>query len=226
MKSKEKLEAERLYREAKKLFPDGIIKKLDNCEFCPYDDILRPDQKKIEVLKNPPSGNHAHRFRLEETCTNSDIDERCYMKYAAMRTPGGDYMHAQYGVVEIFKKDLAKHYSNLGEQEKADGLTFNDAFMEFATERIGVSPEFTNGTKKEHGSYADRLKKIYNLTTRTLDGKEQCGLTELGMYQRIMLDQEDFDREKEILVLLREREAKRHNGQVDIPDKINVKKSR
>lgn len=194
--------------EARRLFPSGIIKKLDCCNFCPYEEILRPNQKKIEVLlEKIPENNHPHRDIIEETC-GKKIDEQCYMKYAAMRAYFGDFMLAQTGAVEIFKYDL-----------KLNNLS--DALMEWNADRLEIAPEFTNGTKKEYGNYADRFRKIWDLSSRCFNNIEQKSLTILGIYQRVLLDQENFDKEKEILSILREKENERYGGRINLPKKLN-----
>lgn len=89
--------------------PQDLIQRCTACEYCIFEDILRPEQRKIEVLDLAIPENHVHRITIEQIC-GRHYDDVCPMKYAAMRAFCDDRTAMQMGVVKTFVWDLGKKY--------------------------------------------------------------------------------------------------------------------
>lgn len=148
--------------------PEDLIERCGGCDYCIFEDILTPEQRKIKVLDKPIPINHAHRAIIEQIC-GQNYDEPCPMKYAAMRSLYDDFMATQLGAVKIFITDLWKrdHYK----------FKYDEAL-----------PRWTEvkdlGRGKEE-SYAERFRDIWNLGLR---GDKQMK-TAKGIYEMVVSDQ-------------------------------------
>ena len=169
-----------------------LIKRHPSCSYCPYEEILKPNQRTVDILdKEIPNGNHPHRETIEQVC-GQDMDEVCDMKYAAMRAPVDDFMLAQLGAVGTYKYDLGKAY----QRQKNNPVTFQEAFLEWVKPRTGVSEV----------SYAKRFRETWN---KSIDIAGKHTLTEEGIYRIAMADQETYDAQSKVFELLDENEEER-----------------
>lgn len=98
--------------------PEDPIHRCTACEYCIFEDILLPEQRKIKVLNLKIPDNHVHRITIEQIC-GSHYDEVCPMKYAAMRAYCDDRTAMQIGVVKNYVWDLGKAYKRKVEFDHA-----------------------------------------------------------------------------------------------------------
>jgi hypothetical protein len=98
--------------------PEDLIKRCDDCDYCIFEDILVPEQRKIKVLKNKVPKFHIHRVVIEQIC-GRQYDGVCPMKYIAMRAFVDDRTAMQMGVVKNYVWDLGKKYHKKIEYQQA-----------------------------------------------------------------------------------------------------------
>ena len=98
--------------------PDDLIHKCDNCNYCIFEDILTPEQRKIKVLKQKVPKYHVHRIIIEQIC-GKQYDEVCPMKYVVMRAFCDDRTAMQMGVVKNYVWDLGKQHKKKIEYQQA-----------------------------------------------------------------------------------------------------------
>lgn len=127
------------------------------CKWCPFEIILRPNQRTNGILKNPLKKKHPTRELIEQICGNH-YDEVCGMKYAIMRTELSDFNLVQLGlVIKPFKLDYGKKIRKKPEIEKT--------FL-FWTENKDLGRGFEE-------SYASRFREIWELGLREYPGKDE-----------------------------------------------------
>jgi hypothetical protein len=146
---------------------DEPLRKLEECDYCPFTEMLRGPYAKAGILRADIPEQHPHRSTIEDVCGRG-VDKPCAMKYAIMRTPISDYMLAQMESQITFRMDLGK-----SRNEKIDA---NTAGVEWAKKRdslVGADGNFGS-------SYAKRWEEIWELSLCT-NGKHS--LTEIGMYR-------------------------------------------
>lgn len=131
--------------------PEDLIRKLDFCPYCIFEDIIPEEQRKIKVLDLPIPKNHAHRPSLEYACGES-YDEVCPMKYIAMRAFPDDETACQLGTIKDFIWDLGKKQNKKIDYWNAIPLW---------TRKQDLGREFEE-------SYAQRFRAIWRLGLRKL----------------------------------------------------------
>jgi hypothetical protein len=173
---------------------EALIQKLDSCEYCPFEAILKPEQRKIKILyMDIPEGNHPHRRVIEEIC-GLEKDEVCHMKYAAMRMHINDFMLAQIGAVEIFKLDLGKAYQR--------PIANEEAWLGWTKKNSDIFEE----------SYAIRFREIWD---RSIDVAKKQTLTKEGLYRIVMADQKTYDAQIKVFELLDKEERNRDKNGIN-----------
>jgi hypothetical protein len=131
--------------------PEDPIHRCTACEYCIFEDILLPEQRKIKVLNLKIPDNHVHRITIEQIC-GRHYDEVCPMKYAAMRAYCDDRTAMQIGVVKNYVWDLGKAYKRKVE--------FDHALVNWArVQDLG---------RGIHESYAKRFEDIWNRGIRII----------------------------------------------------------
>lgn len=131
--------------------PEDLIPRCPACEYCIFEDILSPEQRKNKVLNIKIPDNHVSRLTIEQIC-GRNYDDVCQMKYAAMRAYCDDRTAMQMGVVKIFIWDLGKQHKRR--------VDFNHALL--------------NWTKVQHlgrgfeESYAKRYEEVWNRGIRII----------------------------------------------------------
>lgn len=174
---------------------EDLIQKLSSCEYCPFEAILKPEQRKIKILDiEIPKGNHPHRRVIEEIC-GSEKDEVCHMKYVAMRMHIDDFMLAQIGAIEIFKLDLGKAYQR--------PIANEEAWIQWTKKDFDIL----------EGSYAIRFREVWN---HSIDAAEKQTLTKEGVYRIVMADQKTYDAQIEVFELLDKEERNRDKNGTNI----------
>lgn len=124
---------------------EDVISKCAVCEYCIFEDILKPEQRKIKVLDRCIPENHVHRVTIEQIC-GRNYDEVCPMKYAAMRAFCDDRTAMQMGVVKNYIWDLGKQHKRR--------FDFEQAILNWTKEQ-----DLGRGVRE---SYAQRFEEIWN----------------------------------------------------------------
>jgi len=88
-------------------FQEDLIERCSICEYCIFEEILSPEQRKVKVLNLRIPDYHVHRITIEQIC-GRHYDEVCCMKYAAMRALCDDRTAMQMGVIKNLVWDLGK----------------------------------------------------------------------------------------------------------------------
>lgn len=156
---------------------DEPVKRLDQCDYCPFSEILRGKYAKAGILEEPLPEKHPHRGTIEEVCGKGE-SEACDMKYAIMRMPITDYMLAQMESQITFRMDLGK---NMPDEE----FDSNRAGMEWAKKRKNL----VGADGRPWSSYAKRWEEMWELSLCS-NGKHS--LTEIGMYRILFSDNEEY----------------------------------
>lgn len=166
--------------------PDDIIKRCDTCSYCIFEEILKPEQRKIKVLSQKNPDKHMHRIVIEQLCGRY-YDNVCPMKYAAMKASVDDRTATQIGVIKHYIWDLGKE-----ENKKID---YDQALKNW------VSPQDMGREKKE--SYAKRFQEIWDKGIRNVmeQGKEieKQIFTSDSIYEFVIAKRKTYD---SILTLL------------------------
>ncbi len=131
--------------------PEDVINRCPSCEYCIFEEILSPDQRKMKVLDYKIPDNHVHRLSIEQLC-GRDYDDVCPMKYAAMRAFCDDRTAMQMGVVKNYIWDLGKIH-----KRKVD---FNHGLSKW------TKPQDLGRGIPE--SYAERFEQIWNRGLRII----------------------------------------------------------
>lgn len=166
--------------------PEDIIRKCDVCEYCIFEDILQPKQRKIKVLDLKIPKYHVHRATIEQICGRNYV-EVCHLKYAAMRALCDDRTAMQMGVVKNYVWDLGKQHKK--------SIKFDHAISNWTK-----AQDLGRGVRE---SYAQRYKTIWNKGIRTIRNngsleKKQI-LTADHIYEMVMAKPQTYET---ILVLL------------------------
>lgn len=169
--------------------PEDLIKRCKNCDYCIFEDILTPEQRKIKTLEQKIPKNHVHRIIIEQIC-GKQYDEVCPMKYAAMRAFCDDRTAMQMGVVKNYIWDLEKKYKKkIGYQQALQEWTKSQNF----------------GKKKE--SYAKRYEEIWKLGIRETKENDEIIekqiLTSDSIYEIVMARPMTYDKAVIILKILK-----------------------
>ncbi|MCK4998348.1 MAG: hypothetical protein KAS23_02395 [Anaerohalosphaera sp.] len=168
---------------------EDLISKCSSCEYCIYEVILRPEQRKINVLDLNIPENHVHRITIEQLC-GRHYDEVCHMKYAAMRAFCDNRTAIQLGVVKNYVWDLGKKH-----KKKVD---FNLALTNWAK-----SQELGRGMEE---SYAKRFDEIWKRGLRAINNigttKEKQILTADYIYEIVMAKPQTYENALALLDLL------------------------
>lgn len=166
--------------------PEDLIHKCFACEYCIFEDILRPEQRKIKVLDLEIPENHVHRITIEQIC-GRHYDKVCHMKYAAMRAFCDDRTAMQLGVVKNFVWDLGKVYKRQ--------VDFNHALLNWTKVQ-----ELGRGIAE---SYAERFDEIWKRGIREIKNNGDAGkkqiLTADHIYEMVMAKPKTYEN---ILALL------------------------
>lgn len=156
---------------------DEPVKRLEQCDYCPFEEILRGKYAKAGILRTDvPEGKHPHRNTIEQVCDNG-IDAPCSMKYAIMRTHMSDYDLAQLEAQITFRLDLSKNL-----EKEFDS---NRSGMEWVKKRENL----VDADGKPWSSYAKRWEDMWELSLCS-NGKHS--LTEIGMYRILLSDNEEY----------------------------------
>ena len=138
---------------------EDLVKRCIECNFCVFEHILLPEQRKRERIDQPFNPvNHAHRDIIEQVCGKHN-DNKCEVKYVVMRSSHTDYTLAQLGAINEYKWDSGKGQNRVVE------------FEEVAKSWVA---------KKDKGrgfveSYAERFREVWDLTIRNGGDKELSG---------------------------------------------------
>ncbi len=182
---------------------NDLIEKLDSCEDCPFDDVLRGKYKTAAILyEKIPKGIHPHREMIEQIC-GKDMDDVCDIKYAVMRTHFDNYKLAQIGAVKIFRLDLGKRE----DRPEDNFVTSQEAWLKWAEMNSDIS----------EGSYAIRHRKIWD---HSIDMAGKHTLTEEGIYRIVMSDQETYDAQIRVFELLDGEERNRDKNGTNHSEEI------
>ncbi len=169
--------------------PEDLIQRCVGCEYCIFEDILLPEQRKIKVLDLKIPENHVHRITIEQIC-GRHYDEVCPMKYAAMRAFCDDRTAMQMGVVKNYVWDLGKQYKKR---------------VEFQLAMLNWTKVQDLGRGVEE-SYAQRYEEIWNRGIRTFHhngtiSKKQI-LTADHIYEMVMAKPQTYERSLTLLDML------------------------
>lgn len=138
---------------------DDLICRSQGCDYCIFEEILSPEQRKIKVLDIPVPQSHAHRVSIEYAC-GKNYAGVCPMKYAAMRAFPDDFTACQYGAIKDFIWDLGKR------NHKKTG--YNEAIQEWTK-----SQDLGRGLLE---SYAQRFREIWHLGRRKISEDKHSGM--------------------------------------------------
>lgn len=171
---------------------DALIERCYGCDFCVFEKILRPKQRKRNVLNEPiPRGAHLHRQLIEDLCSR-DMDDPCEMKYAAMRASITPFFAAQYGCVDNATWDLGKRSGDelhelYGKDIDPKRLSMTDG-LEFWTMENDKGRGFSE-------SYAERFREIWNLGLRPDGGPdtEKQILSTRDIYETVIASPETYE---------------------------------
>jgi len=172
--------------------PEDPIHRCTACEYCIFEDILLPEQRKIKVLNLKIPDNHVHRITIEQIC-GRHYDEVCPMKYAAMRAYCDDRTAMQIGVVKNYVWDLGKEHKHR--------VDFNQALVNWARVQ-----DLGRGIQE---SYAKRFEDIWNrgiriIHTNGVTLKKQI-LTADHIYELVMAKAHTYEQALMLLdVLIKE----------------------
>lgn len=176
--------------------PDDLISRCSTCSHCIFEDILKPEQRKIKVLEQDIPITHVHRSIIEQICGHQ-YDDVCFMKYAAMRAFCDDRTAMQFGVVKNYIWDLGKKYHKKVEYRQA-------------IRKWTKSQDLGKGIKE---SYAKRFKEVWDRGIRkiTVDGKmiENQILTADYIYEVIMTEAKLYDEILKIFDVMIEKHKER-----------------
>ena len=161
--------------------PEDVIEKCVACEYCIFEDILRPEQRKIKVLDCKIPENHVHRITIEQIC-GRHYDDVCPMKYAAMRAFCDDRTAMQMGVVKNYVWDLGK--------QRKTAVDFNLALSNWTkVQDLG---------KGSLESYAERFDKIWTRGIRVIKdngtSKIKQILTADHIYEIVMAKPDTYEK--------------------------------
>lgn len=169
--------------------PEDLIRRLDTCNFCHFERILTPEQRKIKVLDYPIPENHIHRIVIEQIC-GKNYDGVCPMKYVAMRSPLNDDTGTQIGALYDLIWDLGKQTHR--------EITLEEAAKKWTKDSQDIDSELRE-------SYAKRFREVWNLGQR----KGNQILTKDYIYETVRLGKEDYQKALEHLnKLLKEHEER------------------
>lgn len=177
---------------------EDLIQKCAACEYCIFEDILSPEQRKNKTLDSEMPEKHVSRMAIEQLCGRY-YDKVCAMKYAAMRAGCDDRTAMQMGVVKTFVWDLGK--------ARKCRIEFNQALISW------TRPQHLGRGFEE--SYAKRYEEIWNLGLRKFyhEGK-LCNkqiFTADHIYEMVMAKPQTYERTLAVLGTLiqehRERDA-------------------
>jgi len=124
---------------------DELIRRSEGCDYCIFEEILTPEQRKVKVLEVPVPLNHAHRVSIEYAC-GKNFAGVCPLKYAAMRAFPDDFTACQFGVIKDFMWDLGKKFNK--------PIGYHEAIHEWTKEQdLGRAIQ---------ESYAQRFRDVWN----------------------------------------------------------------
>jgi len=173
------------------LEPDYLIRRCEECDFCIFEEILLPEQRKKSVLEQPiPNGAHLHRSTIEGLCAQ-DVDSPCDMKYAVMRAGLTPYIAVQFGCMNTLKWDLGKRTpeelnKNFGHEVDPEHIENDDGCVFWA-----VKNDKGRGLLE---SYAERFRNVWNSGLRpngTVGVKKQI-LSENDLYEWVVAGPETY----------------------------------
>ncbi len=161
--------------------PDDLIKRCETCGHCIFEDILKPDQRKIKTLDEKNPKIHIHRIVVEQLC-GRQYDEVCPMKYAAMKASVDDRTAVQMAVIKNYVWDMGKRYKR--------HIEFSYAMKKWTKKQdLG---------REEKESRAKRYDDVWNRGVRktVVDDEpiENQLLTADIIYEIIMTSAEDYER--------------------------------
>lgn len=160
--------------------PDDFIQRCRGCEYCVFEDILSPEQRKNKVLDLPIPDNHLPRFTIEQLCGRY-YDEVCPMKYAAMRASCDNRTAIQMGVVKNFIWDLGKAHKR--------SFDFNQALLNWTRDQ-----DLGRGIVE---SYAKRFDEVWNRGIRHLKNngtvRNKQILTADHIYEMVMATPQTYE---------------------------------
>ncbi len=175
---------------------DDLICRNGKCDYCIFEDILTPDQRKHKVLDIPVPLSHAHRVSIEYAC-GKNFAGVCEMKYAAMRAFPDDFTACQYGAIKDFIWDLGKR------NHRKTG--YNEAIVEWTREQ-----DLGRGVVE---SYAKRFREIWNLGLRKMSEDKNLALrqnlTSPQIYEIVVASSAVYESALNFLKKLREEHSQR-----------------
>jgi hypothetical protein len=175
---------------------EDLICRSEGCDYCIFEDILTPEQRKKKILDEPVPQSHAHRVSIEVAC-GKNYAGVCPMKYAAMRGFPDDFTACQLGAIKDFIWDLGKR------NNKRSG--YNEAI-----------PEWTKNQDLGRAiieSYAQRFREIWNLGLRKISEDKHSGLrqnlTSPQIYEIVVASPEAYEMALTLLKKLEEESRQR-----------------
>lgn len=169
--------------------PDDIIKRCKKCKYCIFEDILKPEQRKIKVLDKKNPKKHIHRMIIEDIC-GRQYDSVCPMKYAAMKAYCDDRTAMQIGVIKHYMWDLGKEFKKRVEYDQA---------LKTWTKKQDLG-------RKNKESYAKRYQEIWDKGIRiSIEGSETVEkqiFTSESIYEFIVSKPKTYDNVIKLLKVL------------------------
>ena len=136
---------------------NDLVQRCEECDFCIFEHMLPPQQRKQSLLDKPFPENHVHREMIEQVCGKHN-DYPCEMKHVVMRSFYDDFMAAQLGAINILEWDLGikEGLSENHEEtpEKDPSADYQKAFMYWAEDR-----DLGRGKPEK---YAARFREVWN----------------------------------------------------------------
>ena len=176
---------------------EDLVQRCEECDFCVFEHVLKPCQRKRILLDKPLPKNHVHWEMIEQICGRHH-DSPCEMKYVVMRLNYGDFMIAQLGAINTLIWDLEKREDSPND--------YAGAMMYWAQKRD------MGGDKEE--SYAKRFREIWNKGLRKNEGVDETKqiLTMGGMYEMVVAPSETYNHAIVLLDKLAEESKARGSG--------------
>jgi hypothetical protein len=178
--------------------PEDVIEKLEMCEYCPFEELLRPEKRQKKVLDQAIPRRHINREILEQLCAMHYDEDVCPMKYAVMRLDVDTFTAIQLGEVHIFALDLCKRLRRQ--------LSKEDIVREWTKKQ-----DLGRGIQE---SYAARARKVWELSRRKdAAGREDqtTNLTITGQYELVVAKPATYETGIRFLEYLMQEHQERDN---------------
>lgn len=184
-----------------------LVERCKECDFCIFEHILPPQQRRRSLLDKPFPENHVHRDMVEQVCGRHN-DLRCEMKYVVMRSAYDDFMAAQLGAINILEWDLGikRGLEETSEEtsEKDPSANYQEAFI-YWTENRDLGRGFPE-------KYAARFREVWNKGLR----EDSQTLTVRMMYEIVVSPGDTYNSSIKLLYTLAKESLERNYGTLTI----------